>query len=45
MDKSPNKEMFGFFVEFVGLGGVMLVIVLIIILKFLEVFGIIKITI
>jgi hypothetical protein len=45
MDKSPNKEMMDFFSQCIGLGGVLLIIVGTVILKFLEIFGIVKITI
>ncbi|MCX6719160.1 MAG: hypothetical protein NTZ38_02165 [Candidatus Taylorbacteria bacterium] len=45
MDKSPDKEMIAFFVECLGGGGILLIIVEVIILKILEVFGVIKILI
>lgn len=45
MDKSPNKEMIAFFTECIGLGGILLLIVGTVLLKFLEVFGVVKITI
>jgi hypothetical protein len=45
MDKSPNKEMIAFFSQCIGLGGVLLLIIGTILLKFLEAFGIVKITI
>jgi hypothetical protein len=45
MDKSPNKEIIAFLGECIGLGGVLFIIMGTIILKFLEAFGIVKITI
>jgi len=45
MDKSPNKEMIAFFGQCIGLGGLLFVIIGTIIIKFLEAFGIVKITI
>lgn len=45
MDKSPNKEMLDFFMECFSLGGGFLIVIGLIILKFLEAFGIIKITV
>lgn len=45
MDQSPQKEMLAFFTECIGLGGVLLLIVGTILLKFLEIMGIVKITI
>ncbi len=45
MDKSPQKEMFEFFGACIGMGGVLLIIVGSIILKFLEAFGVIKIVV
>jgi len=44
MDKSPNKEMLSFFTECISLGGILLMIMGAIILKFLELFGVVKIT-
>jgi hypothetical protein len=44
MDKSPNKEMIAFFSECISLGGILLLIIGTVILKFLELFGIVKIT-
>jgi hypothetical protein len=45
MDKSPNKEMISFFTQCIGLGGVLLLIIGTVIVKFLELVGIVKITI
>lgn len=44
MDKSPNKEMVSFFTECLSLGGILIIIIGIVMLKFLELFGIVKIT-
>ncbi len=45
MNESPNKEMIAFFTECIGLGGILLLIVGTVIIKLLEVLGIVKITI
>jgi hypothetical protein len=45
MDKSPNKEMIAFFTEVIGIGGILFLIVGTVLIKLLEVIGIVKITI
>lgn len=45
MNKSPNKEMIDFFKECFGLGGILLLISGLVILKGLEILGIIKVNI
>lgn len=44
MADNPNKEMWSFFAEAFGTSGVLVAILLIIILKLLEIFGVIEIT-
>ncbi len=43
--ESPHKEMVAFFTECIGIGGMLFLIVGTVILKLLEVFGIVSITI
>ncbi|MBP9847214.1 MAG: hypothetical protein KBD43_14235 [Saprospiraceae bacterium] len=45
MDKSPNKEMIAFFGQCIGLGGVLFLIMGTVLIKFLEMLGIVQITI
>ena len=45
MDKSPQKEMLAFFGEIIGIGGILFLIVGTVLVKILEIIGVVKITI